>query len=129
LNIVPDLLEVITSGVVADDIDGIPLVGVRRSRLRGFNLALKRAFDLVVSLLLLLPGIPLMTAIAIAVALDSPGGVIFRQERVGKEGRVFDAYKFRSMVKDAEAATGPVFAARDDPRITRVGRFLRRLGL
>jgi exopolysaccharide biosynthesis polyprenyl glycosylphosphotransferase len=124
--IVPDLLGVIASGVVADDIDGIPLVGVRRNRLVGFNLVLKRVFDLVVGTLLMVPGIPLMAVIAVAIRLDSQGPVIYRQERVGRGEKPFIAYKFRSMVVDAEAASGPVFAARDDPRSTRVGRFLRR---
>jgi exopolysaccharide biosynthesis polyprenyl glycosylphosphotransferase len=127
--IVPDLLEVITSGVIADDIDGIPIVGVRRSRLTGLNLLLKRAFDLVAALLLLVPGIPLMAVISVAIKLDSPGPVVYTQERVGRHGRVFGIHKFRSMVVDAEAESGPVFAARDDPRATRVGRFLRRTGL
>lgn len=124
--IVPDLLGVIASGVVADDIDGIPLVRVRRNRLVGFNLVLKRVFDLAVGVLLMVPGVPLMLIIAIAIKLDSRGPVIYRQERVGRAARPFIAYKFRSMVVDAEAATGPVFAARDDPRSTRAGRFLRR---
>jgi exopolysaccharide biosynthesis polyprenyl glycosylphosphotransferase len=125
--IVSDLLEVLTSGVIADDIDGIPLVGVRRNRLQGFNVVLKRAFDLVVGTLLLIPGAPVMALIAIAIRLDSPGPVIYRQERVGRGERLFTAYKFRSMVDDAEAQTGPVFTARADPRMTRVGRFLRRV--
>jgi len=127
--IVPSLLEVITSGVVADDIEGIPLVGVRKSRLVGASLVVKRAFDLVTSLILLIPGLPLMGAIAVAIRLDSPGPMLYRQERVGREGRIFSLYKFRSMVKDAEKDTGPVFAERDDPRATRVGRLLRRYGL
>ncbi|MGI8608607.1 MAG: undecaprenyl-phosphate glucose phosphotransferase [Candidatus Dormibacteria bacterium] len=127
--IVPDLLEVITSGVMADDIDGIPIVGVRRSRLNGANLLVKRTFDSVVSVLLLLPGAPIMAIIALAIRLDSKGPVIFTQERVGQHGRVFRIHKFRSMVIDAEAATGPVFAARDDPRVTNLGRFLRKTGL
>jgi exopolysaccharide biosynthesis polyprenyl glycosylphosphotransferase len=124
--IVPHLLEVITSGVVADDIDGIPLVGVRRSRLVGVNLLVKRVFDRVLGTLLLIPGLPLMALIAVMIKLDSPGPVLYRQERVGKDDRVFTAYKFRSMVADAEADTGPVFTSRDDTRITRAGRFLRR---
>lgn len=127
--IVPDLLEVITSGVVADDIDGIPIVGVKRTRLFGANLLLKRVFDFVLTVILLVPGLPLMALIALAIRLDSPGGVIYRQERVGRHGKPFTAYKFRSMVEDAEAGTGPVFASRDDPRTTRVGGFLRRTGL
>ncbi|MFN2465396.1 MAG: undecaprenyl-phosphate glucose phosphotransferase [Candidatus Dormibacteria bacterium] len=127
--IVPDLLEVITSGVIADDIDGIPLVGVRRSRLVGANLLLKRAFDTVLAILLLVPGVPLMTIIALAIRADSPGPVIYTQDRVGRNGSVFGIHKFRSMVPDAEAASGPRFADRDDPRTTRVGKFLRRTGL
>ena len=127
--IVPDLLEVITGGVVADDIDGLPIVGVRRSRLVGVNLFFKRVFDTVSAVLLLIPGIPLMAAIALAIRLDSPGPVIYTQERVGRHGRLFGIHKFRSMVIDAEADSGPVFASRDDPRATRVGRFLRRTGL
>jgi len=127
--IVPSLLEVMTSGVVADDIDGIPLVGVRQSRLVGANLVLKRLFDFVVTALLLIPGLPVMLAIAAIVKLDSPGPALYRQERVGRLGRAFTAYKFRSMVVNAEEQTGPVFASRDDPRVTRIGRFLRRTGL
>ena len=127
--IVPDLLEVITSGVIADDIDGIPIVGVRRSRLTGANLLVKRVFDTVAAIVLLVPGAPLMAAIALAIRLDSKGPVFFTQERVGQHGRVFGIHKFRSMVVDAEAESGPVFASRDDPRATKIGRFLRRTGL
>jgi exopolysaccharide biosynthesis polyprenyl glycosylphosphotransferase len=126
IKILPGLLDIMASGVVADDIDGIPLVGVRRSRLVGANLVVKRVFDLVLSVLLLIPGIPLVAIIAIAIRLDSPGPAVYRQERVGKDGRAFTAYKFRSMMQDAEADTGPVFTSRADPRITKVGRFLRR---
>ena len=126
IKILPGLLDIMASGVVADDIDGIPLVGVRRSRLVNANLVVKRVFDLVLSVLLLIPGIPLMAIIAIAIRLDSPGPAVYRQERVGKDGRAFTAYKFRSMMQDAEADTGPVFTSRADPRITKVGRFLRR---
>jgi exopolysaccharide biosynthesis polyprenyl glycosylphosphotransferase len=129
IKILPGLLDIMASGVVADDIDGIPLVGVRRSRLVNANLVVKRVFDLVLSVLLLIPGIPLMAIIAIAIRLDSPGPAVYRQERVGKDGRAFTAYKFRSMMQDAEADTGPVFTSRADPRITKVGRFLRRTSL
>ena len=128
IKILPGLLDIMASGVVADDIDGIPLVGVRRSRLVGANLAVKRIFDIVVGVVLLVPGLPVMAAVAIAIRLDSPGPAVYRQERVGKDGRAFTAYKFRSMMPDAEADTGPVFTSRADPRITKVGRFLRRTG-
>ncbi|MHB8507640.1 MAG: undecaprenyl-phosphate glucose phosphotransferase [Candidatus Dormibacteria bacterium] len=124
--IVPDLLGVITTGVEADDIDGLPLVSVRRSRLVGANVLVKRIFDLVLGALLLIPGSVVMALIALAIRINSPGPVIYRQERVGKDLHNFTAYKFRSMVDNAEAETGPVFAQRDDPRMTAVGRFLRR---
>lgn len=94
---------------------------------------LKRLFDLAVASLALLLTLPLWPLIALAVRLDSPGPVIFRQRRVGRAdaGRVvlFEMLKFRSMRQDAEARSGAVWATRGDPRVTRVGRFLRRTRL
>jgi exopolysaccharide biosynthesis polyprenyl glycosylphosphotransferase len=72
---------------------------------------------------------PLMIATAIAVRLDSPGPILFAQERVGRDGKPFTLYKFRSMSADAEARTGAVWASENDPRITRAGRFLRKARL
>jgi len=77
----------------------------------------------------LLLTLPLMTAIALVIRLTSKGPVLFRQERVGLGGRVFMLYKFRSMIDDAEADTGPVVAQPGDDRCTPVGRWLRRLSL
>jgi exopolysaccharide biosynthesis polyprenyl glycosylphosphotransferase len=125
----PDLFEIITTRVSADVIDGIPLVGVRRSQVTGLGLLLKRTFDLVVSLVLLVVLSPVMLILAIVIKLTSPGPVFYRQERVGREGRLFTVLKFRSMIADAEAATGPVFTAKDDTRRTPVGRFMRRFSL
>ena len=70
-----------------------------------------------------------MAAAAICVKLDSPGPIFFRQERVGKHGQVFMLYKFRSMREDAEWMTGPVWASEDDPRVTRIGKILRKIRL
>lgn len=86
---------------------------------------MKRAIDVLLSLMLLLLLSPVLLAAAAAVALESGLPVLFRQVRVGRGGREFAMFKFRSMVQDA-AATGPWFTAGNDPRITRVGRFLRR---
>ena len=86
---------------------------------------LKRIFDLSSALFLLLVFAPLMLLIAIAVKLDSPGPIIYRQKRLGKNGRPFTIYKFRSMRRDAEKHSGAVWAMQDDPRVTRIGRFLR----
>lgn len=91
--------------------------------------ALSRIMDLLLSGALLLALAPLLIAVALAVRLDSPGPILYRQRRVGHRGRLFDVIKFRSMRVDAESASGPVWAQEDDPRITRVGRILRRTRL
>jgi exopolysaccharide biosynthesis polyprenyl glycosylphosphotransferase len=87
---------------------------------------LKRAVDVVLSSVMITLSWPLMLATAIAVRVDSQGPILFRQERVGRDGLPFTLLKFRSMRADAEAVTGPVWAVEDDPRITRAGRFIRR---
>ena len=86
---------------------------------------MKRAFDLAVSAVGLIVSLPLWVMFALAIKLQDGGPVFFPQPRVGRNGRVFTALKFRSMVPDAEAATGPVQAADDDPRVTRFGRWMR----
>jgi exopolysaccharide biosynthesis polyprenyl glycosylphosphotransferase len=85
----------------------------------------RRGLDVVTALMLLVLTLPLMLLTALAIRLDSPGPVFYRQERVGKDGRVFTLYKFRSMRVDAEAGGAPRWASRDDPRATRVGRIIR----
>ena len=94
-----------------------------------FALAAKRAMDLVLSAIGIALTWPLMLGVALAVRLDSPGPVLFKQERTGRNGRPFMVAKFRSMRQDAEKLTGPVWAQEDDPRITRVGRFIRKTRL
>jgi len=99
----------------------------------------KRAFDILVALIGLTLLLPLLPVILVLIKLDSPGGVLFTQKRVGKNGRLFTCYKFRSMVVNAEAmkadlaelneASGAVFKIRQDPRITEIGAFLRRSSL
>jgi len=103
------------------------------------SLALKRVLDVALSVILLAATWPLFFVIAVAIKLDSDGPVVFRQTRVGKNGKPFTLYKFRTMVKDAEARLrevghlnegGPFMVKiRNDPRITRVGKFLRRSSL
>lgn len=90
---------------------------------------IKRLADVILSLVGLVVLSPVWAAVAVAIRLDSPGPVIFRQARVGERGRIFDVLKFRTMVENAEAKTGAVIAAENDPRITRVGRWLRALRL
>src|SRR5438093_1028108 len=102
---------------------------LRESRLYGWNRVVKRVFDLVFGALALAVAAPLMLAIAVALKLTSSGAVLYRQERMGVDGRRFRMLKFRTMQVNAEAATGPVWARADDPRRTPLGVFLRRTSL
>lgn len=108
---------------------GIPILSLRQTPLHGWNALVKRAFDLAVGgICLLIAAVP-MLIIAALVRATSPGPVFYRQRRMGLDGREFDMLKFRTMRIDAEQATGPVWAAADDPRRTPLGRFLRRTSL
>jgi exopolysaccharide biosynthesis polyprenyl glycosylphosphotransferase len=139
LSFMPSVLAGIGPSVAFDDVFGVPLIGVRRFGLRKSQRAGKRAFDLVVGGVLALACAPLFAAIAIAIRLDSRGPLFFRQVRIGRDGAAFSIFKFRTMVPDAEArkdnlhafneANGGLFKIERDPRITRVGRLLRRTSL
>jgi sugar transferase (PEP-CTERM system associated) len=100
--------------------------GFRQTRV---SMAVKRAFDVVLSLAALVVGLPVMAVVAVLVKVTSRGPVLYQQERVGLNGRTFPVYKFRSMRLDAEAASGPVWSAKHDERVTPIGRFLRRARL
>jgi len=136
VNIVPRLFEVVSSRALVDDIEGIPLLDVGHVELSKFNMAVKRAFDLVVGGLLCIPILPILAVVAVLIKLDSRGPVFYRQERMGRGGKTFLIYKFRSMYVGADKErhalaeqneySGPMFKIRDDPRVTRVGGFLRR---
>jgi exopolysaccharide biosynthesis polyprenyl glycosylphosphotransferase len=135
VSIVPRLLEVVGSAVEFDTVGGVTLLGVRRPGLSRSSRAVKRGMDLIGSALGLLVLAPFGLLVAIAIRLDSPGPIFFRQQRVGRDGRVFSMFKFRSMVAGAEAQraalqslneTDGLFKLREDPRVTRVGRLLRR---
>ena len=90
-----------------------------------YNRIVKRVLDLILALLALILLAPLMLAAALAVKLSSKGPVIFKQKRLGRDGREFDFYKFRSMVVNAEQTGSGVYSGKDDPRVTKVGRILR----
>jgi exopolysaccharide biosynthesis polyprenyl glycosylphosphotransferase len=138
VSLLPSALSVVGSSVVYDDLGGIPLLGVSRFGLSRSSWAVKRGFDIVGSSLLLALCSPLLAVLAIAVKLDSPGPVLFRQTRVGRDDLRFRMLKFRSMVDGADAlkdgfrdqneASG-LFKIANDPRVTRVGRLLRRSSL
>ena len=137
--IVPDLFQMSLSRVDVEEVGGIPLLGVKEVSIRGWNLALKRAIDVIVSATTLLLLSPLILLIAALTRLESPGPPLFRQTRIGRKGKPFTLYKFRSMrpeaeeelskVGDLDEAEGVFFKIREDPRRTRVGKLLRRLSL
>jgi len=134
--LVPDLYELSISRIDMEAIEGIPLLGIRQASINTLQRFVTRTVDIVLSILILALGLPFWLCIALAIRLNSPGEVIYRQTRIGQNGRPFKVYKFRSMYKDAEnvlsdlliynEAQGPLFKMKDDPRITPVGKFLRR---
>lgn len=136
VNIVPRLFEVVSSRALVDDVEGIPLLDVGHVELSRFNMVMKRAFDLFVGGFCFLLFLPVLAVMAIVIKLDSKGPVFFRQERMGRGGKSFMILKFRSMEAGADALreelaeqneySGPMFKMQRDPRVTRVGGFIRR---
>jgi exopolysaccharide biosynthesis polyprenyl glycosylphosphotransferase len=123
-----------------ETIGNIPLIGLKEPVIQPHQRILKRAIDIIVSFLGLVVTLPISVATAVAIKMDSPGPVIFRQQRVGEGGKLFTMHKFRSMHEGAEKAerglveraiNGPnqAFKIPNDERVTRVGRFLRRTSL
>lgn len=138
--LVPSVLHEIPNPVSTEDMSGLFALAVTQPRLGIPQLALKRIFDFAISGLGLILAAPLFGVIALAIKLDSKGTVFFKQQRVGLGGGTFWIYKFRTMVRDAEArknelghlnqyCDGKFFKIKDDPRVTRTGRFLRRASL
>ena len=110
-------------------LDGVPILSLRQTPLYGFNAIQKRAFDLLIGGICLIIGAIPMAIIAVCVKLSSAGPILYRQRRMGFDGREFDMLKFRTMRDDAESHSGPVWATADDPRRTPIGAFLRRTSL
>jgi exopolysaccharide biosynthesis polyprenyl glycosylphosphotransferase len=125
VKIMPDLYEIFTGQARLLAIYGMPLIDINPELLKTWEQVVKRIFDVAFSATVLVLAFPFLVLTAILVKLDSRGPVFFSQERVGKNGRRFIIYKFRSMFTDAEKG-GPKWATVNDPRVTRFGRFLRK---
>ncbi len=132
ISLVPDVLDLAWFTTRVEDLNGVPLLRLRHSPLDdSFNRALKRLMDLIIGSLTLVVTAPLMLLIGVLIRLDSPGPALIKQERIGEGGRPFGMYKFRTMYVDApqRPPSGVPHKRRNDPRVTRLGRWLRRFSL
>ena len=127
LKIVPDLYEILSGQAKTSQIYGLPLIDIMPQLMPEWEKKLKRLLDVLVSSLILIISLPVIIPTAIAIKLESKGPVFFRQTRCGMNDTVFKIVKFRSMFNDAEKLTGPVWSQKDDPRITKVGKFIRKV--
>jgi exopolysaccharide biosynthesis polyprenyl glycosylphosphotransferase len=139
VRVVPDYFNLALFRATVEEVGGMPLINLRAPALNDYQRVIKRGFDIAIGAATVVLMLPVMALIGLAIKLDSPGPIIFRQQRVGENGRLFWMYKFRTMNSDAEAhlrdvlrqdAAGEIlFKTPDDPRITRLGHFLRRISL
>jgi len=140
VSVVPRFFEAFSHRVELEDVEGLPMMSLPRYSRHGFVMRFaKRLMDLLGTICVSLILTPLLLLVSILIKLGSPGPVFFRQERMGKDHRRFEMYKFRSMhtgaedrrdeLADRSDTTGPIFKMKDDPRITRVGRVIRRLSI
>ncbi len=126
LKIEPDMYQIVLGQARTQQIYGFPLIEIHPQIMKPWEHQVKRLMDLAISLIALILLSPVLILTSLLIKLDSRGPILFSQKRVGKNGRIFTIYKFRSMVQDAEKLTGPVWAGEKDPRITRMGRFMRK---
>lgn len=140
LIVAPALTDIAGPRIHSRSVAGLPLIHIEYPEITGFNYWIKRLFDIVVSALLILVLSPLLLIVAAAIKISSPGPIFYRQERIGKDGKPFDMLKFRSMIVDADSqlqalleaqgtADKPLFKVEDDPRITKIGKFIRRYSI
>jgi len=129
VKVVPDLLRFMNLQAGVEELDGLPIINLAESPLYGWNVILKRISDIIFSVILIVILSPLFIILAIIIKLESTGPIIFWQERMGLDGKLFEMLKFRSMKVDAEQITGPVWASKVDNRRTRLGTFLRKTSI
>ena len=129
LKLVPDFYSIIGGMARTEHMYGLPLIEVLPEPMQAWEQSLKRLIDFLVSLVVLVLGLPIWILLGLIIRLTSTGPAIYRQRRIGQKGREFTMFKFRTMRVNAEAETGPVWATADDPRYTAVGRWLRKTRL
>jgi exopolysaccharide biosynthesis polyprenyl glycosylphosphotransferase len=139
IKIVPDLYNLVMSTVQIGNINALPVVTLVKTPMRGLGLAAKRCMDIIASSILIFIISPVYILTAIAIKLDSKGSIIYKQQRIGRNGKPFSMLKFRSMVTDADIllkqlenkneVDGIAFKMKGDPRITKVGKFIRKYSI
>jgi exopolysaccharide biosynthesis polyprenyl glycosylphosphotransferase len=127
IKIIPDLYDIISGQARTNQIYGFPLIEISTELMQPWEFVVKRFIDIIVSFLILFLGLPFWILITLAIKIDSKGPVLYTQKRVGKDEHIFKILKFRSMVQDAEHKSGPIWADKNDKRVTRVGKILRKL--
>ena len=129
VRLVPDLFQLLTLKARLEDLDGFPVISIDEPPLRGMMLFLKRSMDVCASAVFIALLFPVFFLTGVLIKITSKGPVFYHQNRMGLDGNRFVMHKFRTMFYDAEAKSGPVMCAPDDPRITKIGRFLRRFSI
>jgi exopolysaccharide biosynthesis polyprenyl glycosylphosphotransferase len=129
VRLIPDLFQLVTLKSRVEDLDGYPVISIDEPPMRGIMMVIKRGMDISVAAISLLILSPLFLIVALLIKLTSKGPVFYHQERIGLDGQKFIMHKFRTMVTNAEEKTGPVMCLPDDPRITKVGRILRKFSI
>lgn len=129
LKLLPDFYQLVIGLNKTNQIFGMPLIEISPEPMPLWEKGVKRLMDIIVSLVVLVVTLPFLAAIALMIRVDSSGAIIYKQRRVGRKGKSFTMYKFRTMNLDAESETGPTWATENDPRITKVGYWLRKLRL
>ena len=127
LKLLPDFYQIVSGLSKTNQIFGMPIIEISPEPMPLWEKAVKRLMDVTISVVVLIGLAPFLLLVALFIRLGSPGPVIFRQERIGRNGKSFVMNKFRTMVQDAERKTGPMWAKKNDPRITKIGYWLRKL--
>ena len=129
IRLVPDILQLASLKAGLEHIEGLPIINLGDIPLEGWPALSKRLFDVLVAACGLVLFLPFGALVALLLKLDSRGPLFHCQTRVGLDGRIFKMIKFRTMVRNAEKETGPIWSPQNDPRVTRVGRVLRKLSI
>ncbi len=129
LKLLPDFYQLVSGLNKTNQIFGMPLIEISPEPMPLWEKVVKRLMDIIVSIIVLVLTLPFLAVIILMIKLDSPGPIIYKQRRVGRGGKSFTIYKFRTMYEDAESETGPMWATENDPRVTKLGYWLRKMRL